>query len=109
QPARRRRPEARERVLPRLAASHQRRAPGSLPAQAHRDPGRRTPMTDKQVATRTQSAPAMIPNVDVVKDDAEVTISADLPGLAKGAESGTGYQQIGPGAASQIGAIRDNP
>ena len=40
-------------------------------------------MTDKQVATRTQSAPAMIPNVDVVEDDAGITISADLPGVPK--------------------------
>ena len=40
-------------------------------------------MPDKQVATRTQSAPAMIPNVDVVEDDAGITISADLPGVPK--------------------------
>ena len=40
-------------------------------------------MTDKQVATRTQSAPAIIPNVDVVEDDAGITISADLPGVPK--------------------------
>jgi len=40
-------------------------------------------MTDKQVATRTQSTPAMIPNVDVVEDDAGITISADLPGVPK--------------------------
>ena len=40
-------------------------------------------MTDKQLATRTQSAPAMIPNVDVVEDDAGITISADLPGVPK--------------------------
>jgi len=40
-------------------------------------------MTDKQIATRTQSTPAMIPNVDVVEDDAGITISADLPGVPK--------------------------
>ena len=40
-------------------------------------------MTDKQVATRTQPAPAMIPNVDVVEDDAGITIYADLPGVPK--------------------------
>lgn len=40
-------------------------------------------MTDKQVATQTQSAPAMIPNVDVVEDDAGITIFADLPGVPK--------------------------
>jgi HSP20 family molecular chaperone IbpA len=40
-------------------------------------------MTDKQVATRTQPAPAMIPNVDVVEDSAGITIYADLPGVPK--------------------------
>ncbi|HET7766432.1 MAG TPA: Hsp20/alpha crystallin family protein [Burkholderiales bacterium] len=40
-------------------------------------------MTDKQVAARTQPAPAMIPNVDVVEDDAGITIYADLPGVPK--------------------------
>jgi HSP20 family molecular chaperone IbpA len=40
-------------------------------------------MTDKQVATRAQPAPAMIPNVDVVEDDAGITITADLPGVPK--------------------------
>jgi len=41
-------------------------------------------MTDKQVATRSaQAAPAMIPNVDVVEDDAGITITADLPGVPK--------------------------
>jgi HSP20 family molecular chaperone IbpA len=40
-------------------------------------------MTDKQVATRTQPAPAMIPNVDVVEDGAGITIYADLPGVPK--------------------------
>lgn len=41
-------------------------------------------MTDKQVATRTaQPAPAVIPNVDVVEDDAGITITADLPGVPK--------------------------
>lgn len=41
-------------------------------------------MTDKQVATQTgQPAPAMIPGVDVVEDDAGITIYADLPGVPK--------------------------
>jgi HSP20 family protein len=40
-------------------------------------------MTDKQVATRTEPAPAMIPNVDVVEDGAGITIYADLPGVPK--------------------------
>lgn len=41
-------------------------------------------MADKQAATRTaQPAPAMIPNVDVVEDDAGITIYADLPGVPK--------------------------
>src|SRR5205814_5124111 len=44
---------------------------------------RKTPTANKQAATRTQSPPAMIPNVDVVEDDAGITISADLPGVPK--------------------------
>jgi len=40
-------------------------------------------MTDKQVATRSEPAPAMIPNVDVVEDGAGITIYADLPGVPK--------------------------
>ena len=41
-------------------------------------------MTDKQVAARTaQPAPATIPNVDVVEDDAGIAIVADLPGVSK--------------------------
>jgi HSP20 family protein len=43
-----------------------------------------TAMTDKQVAARSaQPAPAMIPSVDVVEDDAGITITADLPGVPK--------------------------
>jgi HSP20 family molecular chaperone IbpA len=41
-------------------------------------------MTEKQTAARTaQPAPAMIPDVDVVEDDAGITITADLPGVPK--------------------------
>lgn len=41
-------------------------------------------MTDKQIATQTgQPAPAMIPNIDVLEDDAGITIYADLPGVPK--------------------------
>jgi HSP20 family protein len=41
-------------------------------------------MADTQVTQRsTQPAPAMIPNVDVVEDDAGITIYADLPGVPK--------------------------
>lgn len=41
-------------------------------------------MTDKQVAARSaQAVPAMIPNVDVVEDDAGISITADLPGVPK--------------------------
>ena len=41
-------------------------------------------MNDKQVAARAaQPAPATIPNVDVVEDDAGIAIVADLPGVSK--------------------------
>jgi HSP20 family molecular chaperone IbpA len=41
-------------------------------------------MTDKQVAARSaQPAPAQMPAVDVVEDDAGITIYADLPGVPK--------------------------
>ena len=41
-------------------------------------------MTDKQITTQTgQPAPAMIHDVDVVEDDAGITIYADLPGVPK--------------------------
>jgi HSP20 family molecular chaperone IbpA len=40
-------------------------------------------MTDKQAAARTQSVPAQIPAVDVVEDDAGITIYADLPGVSR--------------------------
>jgi HSP20 family molecular chaperone IbpA len=41
-------------------------------------------MTDQQVAARSaQPAPAQMPAVDVVEDDAGITIYADLPGVPK--------------------------
>lgn len=40
-------------------------------------------MSDKQTTTRPAPAPAVIPNVDVVEDDAGITIYADLPGVPK--------------------------
>jgi len=43
-------------------------------------------MSDKQPVSRTrqaQSAPALMPRVDVVEDDTGITILADLPGVPK--------------------------
>ena len=43
-------------------------------------------MSDKQLVSRTgqaQSAPALMPRVDVVEDDTGITILADLPGVPK--------------------------
>ena len=43
-------------------------------------------MSDKQLVSRTgqaQSAPALMPRVDVVEDDTGITILADLPGVPR--------------------------
>jgi len=43
-------------------------------------------MSDKQELSRTervQTAPAMLPRVDVIEDNAGITMHADLPGVSK--------------------------
>jgi len=43
-------------------------------------------MIDKQEVSRserTQAAPALLPRVDVIEDDAGITMHADLPGVPK--------------------------